>query len=135
MATITPSEKKRRKGKSGRGRRRTRSGIALPFLEEQPAALSRSASLDTLAVHVPQRIRLIPGSGPRLKATIGIELPEATVVRLLAMNEQNDIVETLVDAWLPAGTHRLSNLCLPNGGYKLRLETPNMWYVAGIMIG
>jgi hypothetical protein len=100
-----------------------------------PPALSRSSSLDTLATRIPVRARLVPKSGPRPLAKIRFDLPEGTVVRLIAMGEENELVDTLVDGWLPAGTHELCDLCLPNGAYKLRLETPSTWFVAGIMIG
>jgi hypothetical protein len=68
-------------------------------------------------------------------ATISFDLPEGTVVRLIVLSEDNEPVDTLVEGWLPAGTHKLCDLCLPNGAYKVRLETPNSWFVAGIMIG
>lgn len=134
MATLTRPAKSRRT-KSKPAIHRTSSGTSLLFLEGGPTALSRSTSLDTIAERVPQRIRLVPRSAPRRLARIGIELPEGTVVRLLALNDQNVIMDTLVDGWLPAGIHELADLCLPNGAYKLRLETPIMWYITGIMIG
>lgn len=92
-------------------------------------------SLDTLAKTIPSRPRLAPISGPRPQAHIRIDLPEGTVVRLMVINEEGDLVDTLLDGWVPAGTHDLCDLCLPNGAYKLRLETPNAWHIAGIMIG
>lgn len=136
MGTTTRTEKSGRRGtKKKRSVHRTRGGSSLDFLVNSPTLLSRSSSLDTLATRVPIRTRLIPRSGPRPKARVGIELPEGTVVRLLAIDEQNVVVDTLVDGWLPAGTHELCELCLPNGVYKLRLETPSAWHIAGIMIG
>jgi hypothetical protein len=134
MATLTRTAKSRRT-KSKPAIHRTSRGTSLLFLEESPTALSRSTSLDTIAEHIPQRVRLVPRSAPRRLARIGIELPEGTVVRLMALDDQNVIVDTVVDGWLPAGTHELADLCLPNGAYKLRLETPTTWCIAGIMIG
>lgn len=135
MATITRQSKKERSKPAKRRIHRTRRGSSVNFLDESPTALARSASLDTIAARVPTRIRLVPNSGARPQARINIELPEGTVVRLLALNELSEVVDTLIEGWLPAGTHELRNLCLPNGAYKLRLETPSTWYIAGIMIG
>ena len=135
MATGTRPDQKRPKAKTKSKMPRSRRGTSILFLEDMPLALSRTSSLDTVATRIPRRIRLLPTSGPRAGATIGVELPEGTVVRLIVLNERSDVVDTLIDGWLPAGTHELCDLCLPNGAYRLRLETPNAWHVAGIMIG
>ena len=135
MPTVTRPEKKLRKAQKKSKARHGRRSASFPFVEEMPLSLSRSLSLDTLATPIPRRIRLVPKSGSRSNAAVEVDLPEGTVLRLLLLNEQSDVVDTLVDGWLPAGAHELCDLCLPNGSYKLRLETPNAWHVAGIMIG
>ncbi len=127
--------RKRRQGSSTGSAPSPRRRSPVHLFEEAPLAISRSISLDTLAKTIPSRPRLAPISGPRPKAHIRIDLPEGTVVRLIVVNDEGELVDTLLDGWVPAGTHDLCDLCLPNGAYKLRLETPNAWHVAGIMIG
>lgn len=101
----------------------------------EPAALPRTTSLDTLATSIPTRIRVIPRSGNRGLASVRIDLPEATVVRLLVLDRNEELVHVPMEGWLPAGTHELRDLPVADGTYKLRLETPTTWYVAGIIIG
>jgi len=135
MATVTRPDKKGQEAKTKSKMPRIRHGTSILFFENMPLALSRTSHLDSTATRIPRRIRLLPTSAPRAGAAIGLELPEGTLVRLLVMNERSDVVDTLLDGWLPAGTHELCDLCLPNGAYRLRLETPNAWHVAGLMIG
>lgn len=135
MATVIRPGRKGEKAPPKSKTRRIRRRTAIAFPDDRNLALSRTSSLDTLATRIPRRIRLLPTSGPRAAAKIGLELPEGTVVRLIVLSEGSDVIDTLIDGWLPAGMHELCHLCLPNGAYRLRLETPNAWHVAGIMIG